>query len=62
MASQGKMRYLLFHRIRDTTVTSDVWPDSGAGVGQGFGELIGRHLTDSRPGKNTRFPMADVVR
>ena len=28
----------------------------------GFGELIRRHLTDSRHGKNTQFPFADLVR
>jgi len=27
-----------------------------------FGELIQRHLTDSRRGKNTQFPLADLVR
>jgi hypothetical protein len=28
----------------------------------GFGELIQEHLTDSRRGKNTQFPLADLVR
>jgi hypothetical protein len=28
----------------------------------GFGELIGQHLTDSRRGKNTQFPFADLLR
>ena len=28
----------------------------------GFGELIKEHLTDSRQGKNTQFPLADLVR
>jgi DDE family transposase len=28
----------------------------------GFGELIPRHLTDSRRGKNTQFPFADLLR
>ena len=28
----------------------------------GFGELIAQHLTDSRRGKNTRFPFADLLR
>ena len=28
----------------------------------GFGELIEQHLTDSRPGKNTQFPFADLLR
>jgi len=28
----------------------------------GFGELIRRHLTDSRHGKNTQFPFADLLR
>jgi hypothetical protein len=28
----------------------------------GFGELIDRHLVDCRHGKNTRFPLADLVR
>ncbi|HVA00626.1 MAG TPA: transposase [Terriglobia bacterium] len=27
----------------------------------GFGELIERHLTDSRRGKNTRFPFAELL-
>jgi len=28
----------------------------------GFGELIARHLTDSRRGKNTQLPLADLLR
>ncbi len=28
----------------------------------GFGELIDQHLTDSRRGKNTQFPFADLLR
>jgi len=28
----------------------------------GFGDLIAQHLTDSRRGKNTRFPLADLLR
>jgi hypothetical protein len=28
----------------------------------GFGELIGQHLTDSRRGKNTQLPLADLFR
>ncbi len=28
----------------------------------GFGELIEQHLTDSRSGKNTQFPFADLLR
>jgi len=28
----------------------------------GFGDLIARHLTDSRRGKNTQFPLADLLR
>jgi hypothetical protein len=28
----------------------------------GLGELIERHLTDSRRGKNTQFPLADLLR
>ena len=28
----------------------------------GFGELIEQHLTDSRRGKNTQFPFADLLR
>jgi hypothetical protein len=28
----------------------------------GFGELIHQHLTDSRRGKNTQFPFADLLR
>ena len=28
----------------------------------GFGELIQQHLTDSRRGKNTQFPFADLLR
>ena len=28
----------------------------------GFGELIAKHLTDSRRGKNTQFPFADLLR
>jgi len=28
----------------------------------GFGELIKQHLTDSRRGKNTQFPFADLLR
>jgi len=28
----------------------------------GFGELIERHLTDSRRGKNTQLPLADLLR
>lgn len=28
----------------------------------GFGELIEEHLTDSRRGKNTQFPLADLFR
>jgi hypothetical protein len=28
----------------------------------GFGELIAKHLTDSRRGKNTHFPSADLLR
>ena len=27
-----------------------------------FGELIEQHLTDSRRGKNTQFPFADLLR
>src|SRR5947209_7537768 len=30
--------------------------------GFGFGELIEPHLTDSRRGKNTQFPFADLLR
>ncbi len=29
---------------------------------EGFGELIEQHLTDSRRGKNTQFPFADLLR
>jgi hypothetical protein len=28
----------------------------------GFGELIAQHLTESRHGKNTQFPLADLLR
>ena len=28
----------------------------------GFGDLIAQHLTDSRRGKNTQFPLADLLR
>jgi hypothetical protein len=28
----------------------------------GFGELIPQHLTDSRRGKNTQFPLGDLLR
>jgi hypothetical protein len=28
----------------------------------GFGELIQQHLTDSRRGKNSQFPLADLLR
>jgi len=28
----------------------------------GFGELIAQHLTDSRKGKNTQLPLADLFR
>ena len=28
----------------------------------GFGELIAQHLTDSRLGKNTQLPLADLLR
>src|SRR5450756_3095647 len=28
----------------------------------GFGDLMARHLTDSRRGKNTQLPMADLLR
>ena len=28
----------------------------------GFGELIAEHLSDSRCGKNTQFPLADLFR
>jgi hypothetical protein len=28
----------------------------------GFGELIRQHLTDSRRGRNTQFPFADLLR
>ena len=28
----------------------------------GFGELITQHLTDSRRGKNTQLPLADLLR
>ena len=28
----------------------------------GFGDLIQQHLTDSRRGKNTQFPFADLLR
>jgi len=28
----------------------------------GFGELIAQHLSDSRCGKNTQFPLADLFR
>jgi hypothetical protein len=28
----------------------------------GLGELIGRHLTDSRRGKNIQLPLADLLR
>ena len=28
----------------------------------GFGDLIAQHLTDSRHGKNTQFPLADLFR
>src|ERR1035437_5053594 len=28
----------------------------------GFGELIERHLSDPRRGKNTQFPLADLLR
>src|SRR5580700_7546504 len=28
----------------------------------GFGELIQQHLTDSRRGRNTQFPFADLLR
>jgi hypothetical protein len=28
----------------------------------GFGELIEEHLPDWRPGKNTQFPFADLLR
>ena len=28
----------------------------------GFGDLIAQHLTDSRRGKNTQLPLADLLR
>ncbi len=28
----------------------------------GFGDLIAQHLADSRRGKNTQFPLADLLR
>jgi Transposase DDE domain group 1 len=28
----------------------------------GFGELIAQHLSDSRCGRNTQFPLADLFR
>ena len=28
----------------------------------GFGEIIAQHLTDSRRGKNTQLPLADLFR
>jgi len=28
----------------------------------GFGEVIAQHLTDSRRGKNTQLPLADLFR
>ena len=28
----------------------------------GFGDLIAKHLTDSRRGKNTQLPLADLLR
>jgi hypothetical protein len=28
----------------------------------GFGDLIAQHLTDSRHGKNTQLPLADLLR
>jgi hypothetical protein len=28
----------------------------------GFGELIAQHLTDSRRGKNTQLPLANLLR
>jgi hypothetical protein len=28
----------------------------------GFGELIAQHLTESRRGKNTQLPLADLLR
>ena len=28
----------------------------------GFGELIAQHLTDSRKGRNTQLPLADLLR
>jgi hypothetical protein len=28
----------------------------------GFGELIAQHLSDSRRGKNTQLPLADLLR
>jgi hypothetical protein len=28
----------------------------------GFSELIAQHLTDSRRGKNTQLPLADLLR
>ena len=30
--------------------------------GLGLGDLIAQHLTDSRRGKNTRLPLADLLR
>ena len=28
----------------------------------GFGDLVAQHLTDSRKGKNTQLPLADLLR
>jgi len=28
----------------------------------GFGDLVAQHLTDSRRGKNTQLPLADLLR
>ena len=30
--------------------------------GLGFGDLVAQHLTDSRRGKNTQLPLADLLR
>jgi len=58
------LRVLLIPHFQGSRVT----PDSGLILGRelderlGFGELTDQHLTDSRRGKNTHFPFADLSR
>jgi len=51
--------------FQGSRVTSDGGPHSGAASWDerlGFGELITQHLGDSRRGKNTQLPFADLFR